>query len=86
MSTLPPLISSDGHLEVRPERWTPRMPARHREHAPRTIKLRAVSLSVAEGSANAVLGATVAINAHAAAKMHSLELRPRCSKAIVFFL
>ena len=38
-STLPPLISSDGHLEVRPERWTPRMPARHREHAPRTIKL-----------------------------------------------
>src|SRR5207245_2828749 len=36
---LPPLISSDGHLEVRPERWTPRMPAKHREHAPRTIKL-----------------------------------------------
>ncbi len=27
-STLPPLLSSDGHLEVRPERWTPRMPAR----------------------------------------------------------
>ena len=39
MTTLPPLISSDGHLEVRPERWTPRMPARLREHAPRTIKL-----------------------------------------------
>src|SRR5215470_7258406 len=38
-STLPPLISSDGHLEVRPERWTVRMPARHRERAPRTIKL-----------------------------------------------
>src|SRR5438132_1266125 len=36
---LPPLISSDGHLEVRPERWTQRMPAKHREHAPRTIKL-----------------------------------------------
>ncbi len=36
---LPPLVSSDGHLEVRPERWTPRMPARLREHAPRTIKL-----------------------------------------------
>ena len=31
---LPPLISSDGHLEVRPERWSPRMPAKHREHAP----------------------------------------------------
>ena len=38
-STLPPLISSDGHLEVRPERWTPRMPAKLREKAPRTIKL-----------------------------------------------
>ena len=38
-STLPPLISSDGHLEVRPERWTPRMPARYRERAPRTVKL-----------------------------------------------
>src|SRR5437870_13638741 len=36
---LPLLISSDGHLEVRPERWTPRMPAKHRERAPRTIKL-----------------------------------------------
>ena len=38
-SALPPLISSDGHLEVRPERWTPRMPARYRDKAPRTIKL-----------------------------------------------
>ena len=38
-SALPPLVSSDGHLEVRPERWTPRMPARHRERAPRTITL-----------------------------------------------
>jgi predicted TIM-barrel fold metal-dependent hydrolase len=36
---LPPLISSDGHLEVRPERWTPRMPARYRDKAPRTIRL-----------------------------------------------
>ena len=38
-SALPPLISSDGHLEVRPERWTPRMPANLRDQAPRTIKL-----------------------------------------------
>jgi predicted TIM-barrel fold metal-dependent hydrolase len=36
---LPSLISSDGHLEVLPERWTPRMPAKHRDQAPRTIKL-----------------------------------------------
>jgi uncharacterized protein len=36
---LPPLLSSDGHLEVRPERWTPRMPAALRDQAPRTIKL-----------------------------------------------
>jgi hypothetical protein len=38
-ATLPPLISSDGHLEVVPERWTGRMPARLRDRAPRTIKL-----------------------------------------------
>src|SRR2546425_1376160 len=36
---LPPLISSDGHLEVRPERWSPRMPAKYRDRAPKTIKL-----------------------------------------------
>src|SRR3989442_8599834 len=36
---LPPLISSDGHLEVLPERWTPRIPARYRDKAPRTIRL-----------------------------------------------
>ena len=36
---LPPLLSSDGHLEVRPERWTPRMPAKYRDRAPRTITL-----------------------------------------------
>src|SRR5258708_40314789 len=36
---LPPLLSSDGHLEVLPERWTPRMPAKYRGRAPRTIKL-----------------------------------------------
>jgi predicted TIM-barrel fold metal-dependent hydrolase len=39
MSPLPPLLSSDGHLEVPPERWTPRMPARYRDKAPRTIRL-----------------------------------------------
>src|SRR5207249_5631070 len=38
-SALPPLISSDGHLEVRPERWSPRMPAKYRDRAPKTIKL-----------------------------------------------
>ena len=36
---LPPLLSSDGHLEVKPERWTPRMPAKYRDKAPRTITL-----------------------------------------------
>ncbi len=36
---LPPLLSSDGHLEVRPERWSTRMPTRYRDAAPRTIKL-----------------------------------------------
>lgn len=32
-------ISSDGHLEVLPERWSPRMPAKHRDRAPRTVQL-----------------------------------------------
>ncbi|HXJ78436.1 MAG TPA: amidohydrolase family protein [Candidatus Methylomirabilis sp.] len=39
LAALPPLISSDGHLEVVPERWTGRMPAKLRDKAPRTIKL-----------------------------------------------
>ena len=34
-TALPPLISSDGHLEVLPERWTPRIPARLRSSASR---------------------------------------------------
>ncbi|MET0851741.1 MAG: amidohydrolase family protein [Candidatus Rokuibacteriota bacterium] len=36
---LPPLLSSDGHLEVLPERWTVRVPARFMDKVPRTIKL-----------------------------------------------
>ena len=38
-TSLPPLISSDGHLEVLPERWSVRMPVRYRDKAPRTIKM-----------------------------------------------
>src|SRR5215510_187619 len=34
---LPTLLSSDGHLEVLPERWTPRLPAKYRDKAPRTV-------------------------------------------------
>ena len=34
-----PMLSSDGHLEVLPERWTGRMPAQYRELAPRTTTL-----------------------------------------------
>jgi hypothetical protein len=34
-----PMLSSDGHLEVLPERWTSRMPAKYRELAPRTTTL-----------------------------------------------
>jgi len=33
------LLSSDGHLEVPPERWTPRMPETLRDKGPRTIRL-----------------------------------------------
>src|SRR5919205_3357149 len=34
-----PMLSSDGHLEVLPERWTSRMPAKYRALAPRTTTL-----------------------------------------------
>lgn len=34
-----PMLSSDGHLEVLPERWAGRMPAKYRELAPRTTTL-----------------------------------------------
>jgi predicted TIM-barrel fold metal-dependent hydrolase len=33
------LMSSDGHLEVPPERWSPRVPPQYRDRAPRTIHL-----------------------------------------------
>ncbi len=33
------LISSDGHLEVRPERWTHRVPDKYRDRAPRSVQL-----------------------------------------------
>ena len=33
------LISGDGHLEIAPERWTGRIPAKYRDRAPRLVKL-----------------------------------------------
>jgi len=33
------LISSDGHLEVPPERWRDRVPTRYRDRAPYTVRL-----------------------------------------------
>ena len=33
------LMSSDGHLEVPPERWTHRVPAKYRDRAPRSVHL-----------------------------------------------
>jgi predicted TIM-barrel fold metal-dependent hydrolase len=33
------LMSSDGHLEVPPERWVHRVPQQYRDRAPRTIRL-----------------------------------------------
>jgi uncharacterized protein len=33
------LISSDGHLEVPPERWRERVPKQYRDRAPRTVRL-----------------------------------------------
>ena len=39
MTTQYRLISSDGHLEVPPERWRERVPEYLRERAPRTVRL-----------------------------------------------
>ena len=39
MAELPPLLSSDGHLEVLPERWSGRLSGQHRAKAPRTVRL-----------------------------------------------
>ena len=33
------LMSSDGHLEVPPERWIHRVPQKHRDRAPHTVHL-----------------------------------------------
>src|SRR6266705_4667040 len=33
------LMSSDGHLEVPPERWVHRVPEKYRDRAPRTVHL-----------------------------------------------
>ncbi len=33
------IISGDSHLDIRPERWTARVPKRWRERAPRTVIL-----------------------------------------------
>ena len=33
------LMSSDGHLEVPPERWVPRVPQQYRDRAPHSVHL-----------------------------------------------
>jgi uncharacterized protein len=33
------IISGDSHLEIAPNRWTDRMPKKHRDHAPRLVEL-----------------------------------------------
>ena len=33
------LFSADSHLEISPERWTERVPAKYRDRAPRLVKL-----------------------------------------------
>jgi len=39
MGTIYRVISADSHLEVVPERWTPRVPAKYRDRSPRLVKL-----------------------------------------------
>ena len=38
-ATAYPMLSSDGHLEALPERWSGRMPAKYRSLAPHTTTL-----------------------------------------------
>ncbi|MGH7831684.1 MAG: amidohydrolase family protein, partial [Candidatus Binatia bacterium] len=33
------IISADSHLEISPELWTGRVPAKYRDRAPRLVKL-----------------------------------------------
>ncbi len=33
------IFSADSHLEISPDRWTPRVPAKYRDRAPRMVKL-----------------------------------------------
>ncbi|HEX9879812.1 MAG TPA: hypothetical protein VGB25_06425, partial [Candidatus Binatia bacterium] len=39
-------ISADSHLEIRPDRYTVRLPKRFRDHAPRVITLHDGTLAV----------------------------------------
>jgi len=39
MARISRIISGDSHLDIAPERWTPRVPARWRDRAPRMVKL-----------------------------------------------
>jgi predicted TIM-barrel fold metal-dependent hydrolase len=49
-------ISADSHLEIPPERWTNRVPAKHRDRAPRTIKIPMGEALMVEGRPLNVLG------------------------------
>ena len=33
------IISADSHLQIASERWTPYLPAKYRDDAPRTVRL-----------------------------------------------
>lgn len=49
-------ISADSHLEIPPERWTNRVPAKYRDRAPRTVKLEIGEALAVEGRPLAVMG------------------------------
>jgi predicted TIM-barrel fold metal-dependent hydrolase len=55
------LFSADSHLEISPERWTPRVPEKYRDRAPRLIKLpNGGDGIIVEGQPVYVLGLAVA--------------------------
>jgi predicted TIM-barrel fold metal-dependent hydrolase len=44
------IISADSHLQLAPERWTPRVPAKYRDHAPHSAHLPNGDATITEGA------------------------------------
>jgi predicted TIM-barrel fold metal-dependent hydrolase len=67
------LISADTHLEISPDRWTPRVPRAHRDRAPRLVKLADGGDGVmSEGTELYVVGLGVAARPYEDHRIHGV--------------